>query len=144
MLGLLCVLPSCASSPATPADAIEPVVEAKSQDDAWSLAKKSDLPQIARADRLELTIGMDTAKNQKVIKIDDAATLDAIRASLKITDDPPSAGEVDAKLDFYRGGTLVRTVWVYPYGEWGIRRPGVSWTCGASKELVAAIKAAAG
>lgn len=69
--------------------------------------------------------------------------LDAFRNSLKITDDPPSAGEANARLVFYRGGTLVRTVWVYPHGEWGVQRPGVSWTCGVSERLLGAIKAAA-
>jgi len=30
---------------------------------------------------------------------------------------------------------LIRQVWVFPYGEWGISREGVDWTLGLNENL---------
>ena len=79
-----------ASAPATQ-PRIPPVVAAKSQEKARKLAQDSDLPAIAKADRVELVFS-EPGKNPKTIKVNDPAKLKALRQALLITDANPSAG----------------------------------------------------
>ncbi|MHC5021067.1 MAG: hypothetical protein ACYTGX_13340, partial [Planctomycetota bacterium] len=69
-----------------------------------------------------------------------AGELAAVRAALAVADVPPSGGETWATLQWFTGESKVREIWVYGDGEWGVHRPGVSWTLGRSAALITAIQ----
>ncbi len=102
-----------ATAPATQADPITPVAEAKSQDEAQRLAQESDLPQIAKADRVEVVVGYDDDEGPRVVfKVNNAAKFKALRNALKIAESAPVpyADEPAAVLIFYRGPAQVRKI----------------------------------
>jgi hypothetical protein len=110
------------------------VASASSQGDARALAEQSDLPAIATADRLLIT-----EASGKAVTISTQAGLDGVRTALVVAHTPPSGGETWATLQWFKGETKVREVWVYGNGEWGVDRPGTSWTLGRSAALAVAI-----
>jgi hypothetical protein len=127
-----------------PVEAIEPAAEAKTQAEALKLAKEQDLPAIAKADKVVITqhFADEASADEEIFAegrettIDDEAVLKQIRAALVVKQVEPSGGETKYTLTFYRGDKVVREVWVYAYGEWGITRGnGPDWTLGSNQKL---------
>jgi hypothetical protein len=125
--------------PAEKADAIVPVRAAETQDEAIRLATEVDLPAIAKANKVVIKRffdGDEILPEPRQITVDAQATLKLIRDALTVKKTEPSGGETAYELAFYRDDELVREVWVYPYGEWGItRNQGPEWTLGRNQKL---------
>lgn len=128
---------------------IRPVAEAWTQAGAIAMAKEHDLPAIAKADRVVIAqhfadeASADRASangafvdEARETTVKDKDALKRIREALVVKQVEPSGGETMYTLTFYRGDEVVREVWVYPYGEWGITRPkSASWTLGENEKL---------
>ena len=112
----------------------EPVKNAADQAEALKLAQKEDLPAIALADRAVIEL---EGKRATV----SGAALKKLIALLTVAVVPPSAGEAVATVAFFRKDALLRSIWVYPDGEWGVQRPKPPhWTLGKNAALVPALK----
>ena len=115
---------------------IPPPEAAETQADALKLARAADLPAMAKADRAVI----EAVRGGKKVTVTDKA-LDKLRAALVVKDTPPSGGKTAWTITFYRGEKVVRKVWVYSYGEWGVERPkGASWTLGTNAALAELIE----
>lgn len=115
---------------------IRPVQTAADQPEALELARKVDLPELAKADRVVIE-----GQGGRRTELKEAGAIKELRRTLKVEEVPPSAGENAYNLSFYRDDTLIRKVWVFENGEWGFERPkGVSWTNGEDAALVRAIE----
>ena len=122
-----------AAAPGKEEKKIPPPETAKTQADALKLARTADLPAIEMADEAVI---VEVAKRggMKVTILDKALT--SVRKDLVLKDTPPTAGETTWTITFYRGAKVVRKVWVYSNGEWGVERPqGPHWTLGSNKAL---------
>lgn len=123
--------PSTATQP-TEVD-IRAVRDARTQNEAIRLAKADDLPAVEHADRVVVE---QVWPDKKRTVVTDAASIRCLREGLTVSALPPSGGETKWQIGFYRGETLLRQAWVFPYGEWGFQRPkGPSWTCGRNDAL---------
>jgi RNA polymerase sigma factor (sigma-70 family) len=117
----------------------EPVRAAPDQRAALRLGGNADLPAIAQADRL--VVEWAGPSDQKRLTLVDPETLKKIRGLLTVESIPPSAGETRLNLSFYQGEKLLRKVWVYARGEWGVVRPQAPhWTLGMNAELVPTVE----
>jgi hypothetical protein len=113
------------------------VSSVKDQAEAIQRTREVDLPFIAeRADRVVLM----PAGAGDVVVLTKQEDVDQFRKALHPREIPPSAGVRAAKIVFYRGTRLLREIWIYEGGEWGIVRPGTSWTVGADPELWELVK----
>jgi hypothetical protein len=114
-------------------DAVAPPQAAADQATAVKLAKKQDLPALEKADQAVIE-QLWPAKRR--VSVTAATALRKLRAALVTGDVPPSAGESQYEISFYRGKQLLREVWVYPEGEWGFHRPKPPhWTTGSNPAL---------
>ena len=108
------------------------------QKEALREGKGADAAAMAQADRVELSLE-PTAPNQGLPKkatITDAAEIKKILDALVVKEVPPSAGEISVTLRFFKVAKLLRQVWVYPSGEWGVVRLNTpSWALGKNEEL---------
>ena len=112
-----------------------PVAAAETQEQAIEATKATDLPLLRTADRVKITYPRASATAERT-----GADVTAIVDALEVKAQSPSAGVTYAQLAFYRGETLLREIWMYDYGEWGIVRPGTARTLGTSKTLAALLK----
>ena len=116
--------------------------DAETQKIAIGQGKSSDLPAIKSCDRIEIVLEK-TAPDQSLPKkatITNADDLKKITDTLKITEVDPSAGEIAMTLRCFKGPKMLRQVWVYGDGEWGVIRLNTpSWTLGKSAELATAL-----
>jgi hypothetical protein len=112
--------------------------DVESQKEALREGKGADAAAMAKADRVELTLE-PTAPNQGLPKkatITDAAEIKKILDAMTVKEVPPSAGEISVTLRFFKTAALLRQVWVYPSGEWGVVRLNTpSWVLGKNDEL---------
>jgi hypothetical protein len=114
-------------------DAIPPAQAAADQRTALDLANRRDLPALEKADRAVID---QLWPAKKRVTVTGAAAIRRLRATLVVGDVPPSAGESQYEISFYRGKQLLREVWVYPEGEWGFHRPKPPhWTTGSNPAL---------
>jgi hypothetical protein len=106
----------------------------KTQEEALREARDVDLKLLEKADRVVLVPAGPGAdkKTSVTVKGDDVATF---RKALAPKAVDPSGGITSVKLQFYQGDTLLRSVWMFSYGEWGFERPGTHWTIGNSDDL---------
>jgi hypothetical protein len=107
------------------------------QAEAIKEATEVDLKLLEKADRVVLVPKGPKAGESVTVKGDDVA---ALRKALVPKAQAPSGGKTAAVIQFYRGDTLLRSVWMFPYGEWGFERPGTQWTTGESDDLVALVR----
>ena len=115
-----------------------PVTPATTQKAALKLGAKDDLPAIAMADRIEIDLDPAAQKQgmKKSVSVTAREDLNKIREMLKVEEVAPSAGEMAFTLRFMKDDKLLRQVWVYPNGEWGVVRMGSpSWAQGLNKDL---------
>jgi hypothetical protein len=106
--------------------------EVKTQAAAIQEARDVDLKLLENADRVVLVPRGLKAGESVTVKGDDVA---ALRKALVPKAGPPSGGKTAVTIQFYRGDTLLRSVWMFSYGEWGFERPGTQWTTGTSDDL---------
>jgi hypothetical protein len=99
------------------------------QDAALGEAREVDLLLLKRSDKVVIEESRRGGKGRRVT-LDRAEDVKELRQALKVRSVPPSGGVTAATLSFYRGGHLLRKVWVFEGGEWGFERPGTSWTTG--------------
>jgi hypothetical protein len=141
---LLCLLIACGGKPApAPAPEVKPAVPTAkpsapvedTQESARTSARDVDLPLLRTADRAVLTWRSGETGERR------GADLAALVAALAITDARPSGGVNHVVIAFYRGDNLLREIWVFGDGEWGIQRTGAtSWTLGLSDQLAMLVK----
>ncbi len=116
--------------------------DAETQKAALGQGKGSDLPAIKSCDRIEIVLEK-TAPDQSLPKkanITDADDLKKITDAMKISEVEPSAGEIAMTLRCFKGPKMLRQVWVYGDGEWGVVRLNTpSWTLGKNAELATAL-----
>ncbi len=120
------------------AEAIQPAKAAKTQEEAITLAKEDDLPAIARANKVVIEQFFDDGQHfdkAKEITVEDQDTLKKIREALAVEDVEASFGEMKYRLHFYLGDVLIRDIYVFLYGEWGIFREGRDWALGCNEDL---------
>jgi len=118
----------------TGATNIPPVKAAETQAEALRLAREEDLPAIKKADKLVIK----QPRGKKQVTLNAPAELKKIKQALVVEKRNPSAGMTKYSLSFYHGDTLIRAIWVYEYGEWGVSRPAnPSWTLGYNSTLSA-------
>jgi hypothetical protein len=109
----------------------------KDQAEAIQRAREIDLPLIAeQADRLVLM----PDRGGDVVVLTKQEDVDQFRKALHPRELPPSGGLRAARIVFYRGTLLLREIWIYEGGEWGIVRPGTSWTLGGDPALWELVK----
>ena len=105
---------------------------------ALSQGKSNDLPAVKSSDRIEIVLAK-TAPDQSLPKkanIVNADDLKKISDAMKISEVEPSGGEIAYSLRCYKGVKMLRQIWVYPDGEWGVVRLNTpSWTLGRNAEL---------
>lgn len=105
------------------------------QGDAVRLARRVDLPLLATADRVVIDEHKPGGERGGRVTLDRPEAVAELRQALRPRQVPPAGGTTAATLTFYRGGHLLRTVWVFEGGEWGFERPGTSYTTGADPDL---------
>jgi hypothetical protein len=109
----------------------------KDQAEAIQRAREVDLPLIAeKADRVVIMPNRDG----EVVVLTKQEEVDQFRKALNPREIPPSGGLRAARIVFYRGTVLLREIWIYEGGEWGIVRPGTSWSVGADPALWELVK----
>jgi hypothetical protein len=112
--------------------------DAETQKEARGLGRSSDLPAMKTADRVEIALEK-TAPNQGLPKkavITDPEELTKIREALKIDEIAPSSGQIAISVRFLKDAKMLRQVWVYPNGEWGVvRLNSPSWAMGKNEAL---------
>lgn len=134
MIAIVCSAVSCGSDGASPksVESTPPVKNVNSAEQAAREANDVDLPLLKSATRAVLE---EMKPRGARVTLDKAADLEQLRQALKPSDAPPSAGEIEVRISFYRGDELLRKAWVYRDGEWGFERPGVGWVTGREDRL---------
>jgi len=127
-------------APSTSSGPPPAVRDVDDQEEALNEFRKVDLPAIERADKLVITLS--GPKGGQQAKIDDLDELREFRNALVVKKIPPSGGMNWAELEWFRDGTSLRKVWVFSDGEWGVTRPGISYTTGISPGIVGRIEKA--
>ena len=125
-------------APTKEAEAIQPAKAAETQEEALKRATEEDLPAIAKGDKVVIKQFFSAEEffdDAKEITVEDEDTLKQIREILTVGKVEASLGEMKYKLHFYLGDVLIREVWVFPYGEWGIVRGGPDWPLGLNENL---------
>jgi hypothetical protein len=113
------------------------VSSVKDQAEAIQRTREVDLPLIAeKADRVVLMPDRDG----DVVVLTKQEEVDQFRKALHPREIPPSGGVRAARIVFYRGTLLLREIWIYEGGEWGVVRPGTSWTVGGDPALWELVK----
>lgn len=116
-----------------------PAKNAETQEEALKQAK-DDLAAIAACDRLVAEWLWPHKAQPKPVTLT-AASLRKVRDRLTAKESTPQAGEPYLNLYFYRGNQLVRKVWVYKSGQWGVVRPAAPhWPLGADPRLVETVE----
>jgi hypothetical protein len=117
---------------------VAPVKDAETQKTALRLGERDDLPAMAVADRIEIQLDptMQKAGRKKSVSVSGKEDIAKILELLKVSEIAPSAGEMAYTLRFMKDDKLMRQIWVYPNGEWGVVRTGSpSWAQGLNKDL---------
>ncbi len=105
------------------------------QVEAIEEALKIDLPLIKKADKVVIEL-IDFPAKPKHITLRNPSDIKELRQALKPWASPISGGVAAAILWFYHRDRLLRKIWVFDQGEWGIVRPGVmSPTTGRDEHL---------
>jgi hypothetical protein len=106
----------------------------RDQPDAIYEATCVDLPQLDLADKVVIVECKESGDGRTVTLVEPRELIE-LRRCLVPKRVPASGGVNAAILSFYRGGALVRKVWVFAGGEWGFERPGISHTTGWNPNL---------
>jgi hypothetical protein len=110
-----------------------------SQEEAVEQARQVDLPLLGKADKVVIEETKRGGQGRRVT-LTRAADLKELREALRPSKASPSGGRTAATVTFYRGGRVLRKVWVFEGGEWGFERPGTSWTTGRQAGLWKALQ----
>jgi hypothetical protein len=102
-------------------------------------SKELALSEFQKVDRNALTSAV-IVKIERVgggVKSFEAAEVASLAKQLKVSLVPSSAGEPEFRVHFMRKEHKepIRTIWIMKNGEWGVMRPGTSWTTGKSLKI---------